>query len=128
MPEPPPRQHKHERRYTPFTHPFILTRLTWKDDYDCQMMFGDLVGLKFPDICLRGEVKPRKKNPPRKLVPTGDRTRTRCVTGAHATACSTAVDSYHSSLGRIVDLAHHRCIKAIDGRSIELTMCLSISL
>ena len=34
------------------------------------------------------------KNPktsPRKLFPTGDRTRTRCVTSAHATACSTAV-------------------------------------
>ena len=24
------------------------------------MIFGDLVGLKFPDICLTGEKKPRK--------------------------------------------------------------------
>ena len=24
------------------------------------MIFGDLVGLKFPDICLTGEEKPRK--------------------------------------------------------------------
>ena len=24
------------------------------------MIFGDLVGLKFPDICLAGEEKPRK--------------------------------------------------------------------
>ena len=31
------------------------------DDYDGQMIFGDLVGLKFPVICLAGEEKPRKK-------------------------------------------------------------------
>ena len=30
------------------------------DDNDGQMMFGDLVGLKLPDICLTGEEKPRK--------------------------------------------------------------------
>ena len=30
------------------------------DDYDDQMMFGDLVGLKLPDIRLTGEEKPRK--------------------------------------------------------------------
>ena len=30
------------------------------DDYDGQMIFGDLVGLKLPDICLTGEGKPRK--------------------------------------------------------------------
>ena len=38
-----------------------------------------------------------RKNPektsPRKLARTGDQTRARCVTGAHATACSTAVDA-----------------------------------
>ena len=28
--------------------------------YDCQMSFGDLVGLKLPDIRLTGEEKPRK--------------------------------------------------------------------
>ena len=32
------------------------------------------------------------KTSPRKLVPTGDRTRARCVTGAHPTTWSTAVD------------------------------------
>ena len=32
------------------------------DDNDGQMMFGDLVGLKLPDIRLTGEEKPRKKN------------------------------------------------------------------
>ena len=32
------------------------------DDYDGQMIFGDLVGLKLPDIRLTGEEKPRKKN------------------------------------------------------------------
>ena len=30
------------------------------DDYDGQMLFGDLVGLKLPDIRLTGEEKPRK--------------------------------------------------------------------
>ena len=31
-----------------------------KDDDEGQMIFGDLVGLKLPDICLTGEEKPRK--------------------------------------------------------------------
>ena len=30
------------------------------DDNDGQMIFGDLEGLKLPDICLTGEEKPRK--------------------------------------------------------------------
>ena len=30
------------------------------DDYDDQMIFGDLGGLKLPDICLTGEEKPRE--------------------------------------------------------------------
>ena len=30
------------------------------DDYHGQMIFGDLVGLKLPDICLTGEKKPQK--------------------------------------------------------------------
>ena len=60
MPGPPARQHKHERQYTPSTHPFIPTRRIWDDDYGGQMIFGDIVGLKFPDICLSGEERPRK--------------------------------------------------------------------
>ena len=56
------------------------------DNNGGQMIFGDLGGLKLPDICLRGEENPEKTSP-RKLVPTGDRTRTRCVTGAQATSC-----------------------------------------
>ena len=48
-------------------------------------------GLKIPDICLTGEGKHRK-NSPKKLVPTGDRTRVRYVTGANATTCPTEVD------------------------------------
>ena len=61
------------------------------DDNDGQMIFGDLVGLKLPDNYLTGEEKPQKTSP-RKFVTTGDRTRARCVTGAHVIACSTAVD------------------------------------
>ena len=89
MPEPPPRQHKHERRYTPSTHSVIQ-----QGDYEIMIMAarlysGTFVGLKFPDICLTGEEKPRKTSP-RKPFPTGGRTLAHCVTGAHATACSTA--------------------------------------
>ena len=60
MPGPPPRQHKHERQDTPSTHSVIRTRRIWNDDDDGQMIFGNLGGLKFPDICLTGEEKPRK--------------------------------------------------------------------
>ena len=60
MPGPAPREHKHERQYTPSTHSVIPTRQIWNDDYDGQVIFGDLRGLKFPDICLTGEEKPRK--------------------------------------------------------------------
>ena len=52
------------------------------DDNDSQMIFGDLGGLKLPNIFLIGEENP-KKTSPRKLVPTGDRTQARCMTGAH---------------------------------------------
>ena len=30
------------------------------NDYDGQMIFGDLEGLKLPDICLTGEENPQK--------------------------------------------------------------------
>ena len=32
------------------------------DDYDGQMIFGELVGLKLPDICLTSEEKPHPGN------------------------------------------------------------------
>ena len=71
MPGPPPRQHKHERQYTPSTHSVIPTRRIWNDDYDGQMLFGDLGGLKIPVICLTGEEKPRKKPQPGNLSQPG---------------------------------------------------------
>ena len=61
------------------------------DDNYGQMMFVNLEGLKLPDICLTGEENPEKASPG-KLVPTGDRTRARCVTGVHTTTWSIAVD------------------------------------
>ena len=45
--------------------------------------------------------KTPNKTSPRKLVPTGDRTRTRCLTGAHAAATPTAVDPYHKIFSKI---------------------------
>ena len=63
------------------------------DDDDGQMIFGELGSLKLPVICLTGEEKNPEKTSPRKVAPTGNRTRARCVTSAHATTCSTAVDA-----------------------------------
>ena len=63
------------------------------------MTFRDPVSLKFPYICLTGEDKHPKKTLPRKLVSNGDRPRAHCVTGTHATACSTTVDLFiHNEL------------------------------
>ena len=44
------------------THSFIPTRRIWNDDYGGQMIFFDLVGLKFLDICLTGEEKTHPGN------------------------------------------------------------------
>ena len=41
------------------------------DDYGGQMIFGDPVGLKLPDIRLTGEEKPRKKLHPGNLSRLG---------------------------------------------------------
>ena len=71
MPGPSPRQHKHERQYTPSTHSVIPTRRIWNDDYDGQMIFGDAGGLKFPDICLTGEENSPKKPHPGNLSRPG---------------------------------------------------------
>ena len=68
------------------------------DDDDGQMLLGDLMGLKHPDIRLTSEEKLRKKLN-QETCPDRDRTRARCVTGAHDTTCSTAVDGI---------LANHR--------------------
>ena len=75
------------------------------DDNDGQMRFGDLGGLELPNICLIGEEKPRKTSP-RKLVLTGDRTRARCVTSAHATTCSTAVDPCNTTGNITVEVSY----------------------
>ena len=72
------------------------------DDDDGQMIFRDLMGLKLPDIHLTGEEKPRKTSP-RELVPTRDRTRARCMTGAHATTCSTAVDMKQTKMEGVTE-------------------------
>ena len=52
---------------------------------------GNLGASSFPTFVLQVRKNPEKTSP-RKLVQTGDRTRARCVTGARATTCSTAVD------------------------------------
>ena len=62
-----------------------------RDDYDGQMTFGDLGAQSFLTFVLQVWKNPEKTSP-RKLVPTGDQTRAHCMTGAHATTCSTEVD------------------------------------
>ena len=65
------------------------------DDNDGQMIFGDIGGLKFPDICLTDEVKPRK-NLTQETCPDRGSNPARYVTGAHATAsdiCLNVVES-----------------------------------
>ena len=57
MPGPPLRQHKHERRYTTFTHPFMLTR--W------------MKGWLWQPNDIRGPCGP-KASWPKKLVSTGE--------------------------------------------------------
>ena len=68
MPGPHPRQHKHERRYTPGTHSVIPTRRIWNHNYGWQMIFGDLWHSSY-----RWGKKPEKTSP-RKPVPTRDQT------------------------------------------------------
>ena len=68
IPEPPPRQHKHERRYTPGTHSVIPIRRIWNDDYGGQMIFGFLTFVwqvrKNPEKTLTDETCPdRGSNP-----------------------------------------------------------------
>ena len=104
MPGPPPRQHKHERRYTPGTHSFIRTRRIWNYDYGGQMIFGDLVDLKFPDICVTRKEKHRK-NLTQETCPDRESIRARCLTDAHATACSTAVDIYWNRERRVIGIS-----------------------
>ena len=65
--------------------PIHSNKANIKGWYDGQMTIGNLVGLKVPDLQLR-------KNPEKPTQETWDRTQARCVTGAYATTCSTAVD------------------------------------
>ena len=61
------------------------------DDDDGQMIFGDLVGLKLPDICLTGEENPRKNLTHETCTDRGSNPGP-LRDGARATTCSTAVD------------------------------------
>ena len=67
------------------------------------MIFGDIVGVKLPDICLTDEENLVKAHPGNLSRP-GDRTRACYVTGTHAIACSTAVDEVHVGLQHIKTL------------------------
>ena len=90
MPGRPPRQNKYERQYTPSIHSVIPTRRMWM-----MITANDTRGPWGPKVSWHLSYrwgKTPKKTSPRKLVPTGHRTRALCVTSAHATTYSTAVD------------------------------------
>ena len=72
------------------------------DDNDGQMMFGDLGGLKFPDICLTDEENPQKNLtqetcPDRGSNPGPLRDRHACYYPAHSSGplnlCKYGIDS-----------------------------------
>ena len=87
MPGPPPRQHKHQAHTQSSQqgeYGMMITTAKWYP--------GTLGGPKVSwHLSYRWGKNPEKTSP-RKPVPTGDRTRARCVTSAHATTCSTAMD------------------------------------
>ena len=66
------------------------------DDDDGQMIFGDLMVIKIPDIRLIGEEKPRK-NLTQETCPDRGSDPGPLLTGAHATDCPTAVDTTRST-------------------------------
>ena len=76
------------------------------DDNDGQMIFGDLGGLKLPDICLTSEEKPRKNLtqetcPDRGSNPGPLRDRRACCRLAHSGGRRTYVKiSFHHELGK----------------------------
>ena len=85
VPGPPPRQHRHIRQSTTFTHTVIQHRhemmkmmMEWPND------IGDPWGPKFSGIRPKTEGKSPEKTPVREFVPTGIRTRARSVRGANA--------------------------------------------
>ena len=67
------------------------------DDNDGQMIFGDLAGLKLPDIHLTSEEKPRK-NLTQETCPDRGSNPGPLRVKRHATTCSTAVDIKYSNL------------------------------
>ena len=69
------------------------------DDDEGQMIFGDLGGLKLPDICLTGEEKPRKNLieetcPDRGSNPGPLRDRHTCYRLTHSGGLQTSFDIY----------------------------------
>ena len=91
MPGPPPKTAQTWKTIHTRHTLFIPTSRIWNGDNGGQMIFGDLGGLKFPDICLAGEKKPRK-NLTQETCPDRGSNPARCVTSAHVIAWATAVD------------------------------------
>ena len=94
-----------------------------EDDYDGQMIFGDLVDLKLPDICLTGEEKPRKNltqetYPDRGSNPGPQRDRRACYRLAHSGGLF-SLNIYHNSYRRLAS-KRHRWIRFALARSSDL--------
>ena len=95
------------------------------DDYDGQMIFGDLVGLKLPDIRLTGEEKPRKNLtqetcPDRRSNPGPLRDKRACYHLFHSGG-----RNGRPALGRITALVPEFAVKDLPlGRTLMMMMML----
>ena len=73
---------------------------------------GALGAYSFLTFVLQVRKNPEKTSP-RKPVPSGDRTRARCVTSAHATTCSTTVDESVLKQKNICNCKHMKLFQKI---------------
>ena len=93
------------------------------DDNDGQMIFGDLWGLKLPDICLTGKEKPRKNHtqetcPDRESNPGPLCDRRACYHLLHSGGLSVLLSDRHSAELKVVWEA---CTDARRTRGIRIT-------
>ena len=99
MPGLPPRRYEHERRYTIYV-PILSNKANMKGWLWPPNDIREPCSSKASRHLSYRWRKTAIKISPKELIPTRNQTRVRWVTGAHAIACSTAVDGFDSCLGK----------------------------